>query len=252
MNKNKNSGQSLLVVLFIAMIGLTVAVATFTETLNDVALTKTEENSEKAFKVAEAGIEHLLSGGNPGDFTGLNDVSALVDGNGVPQDYFEISAKSGESVQIDKAETGDAIKLCWNGDASIFFSKWKNDNSIDYTFYKNDSSGETGFEFNTILAETGIDPNGGECGNGEIYSFIKNYSVVELNGVDFIRLKVIGADDDKLEIFADGNVKGIQKISSSAQVASSNETRKIEVNKTGDFLPEIFDYVLFSDGQIIK
>ena len=59
--KSDKQGQTVLIVILIMAIGLTIGLALFLQSLSNVTLTKTEEQSERAFSAAQAGVEDILS-----------------------------------------------------------------------------------------------------------------------------------------------------------------------------------------------
>lgn len=56
-------GQALLIVVLIMVVGLTVALSLAARTITNVRITTEEENSQRAFSAAEAGIERVLETG---------------------------------------------------------------------------------------------------------------------------------------------------------------------------------------------
>ncbi len=58
--RSKNSGQILVVILLIMVVGLTVGLALMGRTTTDIALTTKISDSSRAFNAAEAGIEKVL------------------------------------------------------------------------------------------------------------------------------------------------------------------------------------------------
>lgn len=66
------SGQILLIVLLIMVVGLTVGLAVIARSVTSIKISTEEEDSQKAFYAAEAGLEELLLPGAVGDSTSGN------------------------------------------------------------------------------------------------------------------------------------------------------------------------------------
>lgn len=60
MRQNKEAGQVLLVVVLVMVVALTVGLSVLSRSITDLRNSVDEENSQRAFSAAEAGIEHFL------------------------------------------------------------------------------------------------------------------------------------------------------------------------------------------------
>lgn len=74
---NSKSGQALLVIVLIMVIGLTVGLAVASRSIINVRTSTEEENSQRAFSAAEAGIEKVLKTGASTSTSGLNNNSTF-------------------------------------------------------------------------------------------------------------------------------------------------------------------------------
>lgn len=59
-NQQYQCGQILLIIVLVMVVALTVGLAAATRSVTNLRITREEENSQKAFSAAEAGIEHVL------------------------------------------------------------------------------------------------------------------------------------------------------------------------------------------------
>jgi Tfp pilus assembly protein PilX len=64
---NHSSGQVIVIVLLTMTIVFTITLGIFLNSLSDAKMTKVQENSERAFDAAQAGIEQIISTAAPTD-----------------------------------------------------------------------------------------------------------------------------------------------------------------------------------------
>ena len=274
--KNKQSGQVVLVVLLTLLVGLTMALAIFLNTVSDAQLTTTEENSERAFSAAEAGIEELLSGalvgiGSTGvvnvggldanvEYEPVNHFEAYVPQNGVATIQLEGATDTQIRILWTVAGDDEGIRgTCTEGDsntpAALIIDKWTNPGTgveVEHFAYNPEGCaavGSSSLGFSNSVA--GID---------NYLSMLENFNIDGDNSDGatdlFLRIRPIyNHATIKIEAMNDP-VSGLPQqqidISSSATVDDSGESRAISVVKTVPALPEIFDYALFSGNTIVK
>lgn len=267
--KNKNEkGQAVLVILLTMLVVLTIVVAIFTSSLSDTSVTITQENSEKAFSLAEAGIESLLAGKEPDinidGFTVATETSADKE--------FEAYVKQNDTVTLDVEDEIDGsgnngIIIFWSleGDseedpdprncddpssgqmpASIIVTKWRSDDSTEPFWVKAWSSvpcqGEVAGEENFV--QNAYNPDN-EYLSARFIGLSEDDLIVNIRPVYNGATIKVRANN--------GTLKNTQQFSyvSEAQVNETLETRKIEVVQTLADLPDVFDYVLFSGNTLI-
>jgi hypothetical protein len=270
-NKQSNSGQFVLMVLLTMVVGLTIALAIFTNSLTDTAVTITQQNSEKAFSLAEANIEKLLAG--EGEESVLVD-NFMVTGSEVAETEFEAFVKQNAGATIKLIdESGNptgasSVDVYWTlfrdpkqdprptdchdgnsttSPAGLLVNIWKKSGSTvtveqrGYTPYSCNG--------NAVFASSGLSNSNGAL---ESTGYVSTVNIPVDSDTIMMRVRPIYND---ATIYVRGNVAlPVQQTvyTSSAYAEGSLETRKIEVVKTEPDLPDIFDYVLFSKGTLIQ
>jgi len=135
MSKN-NSGQSLLVILLVMAVILTIGLAVASYSITNIKISQQEEESARAFSVAEAGIEESLKAGSAtnvtiGEITA--DVTEIIQGNSDEFDFGGSKFPSGELANvwlIGHTEEGafspethfpydGQITLCWGDSTTL-------------------------------------------------------------------------------------------------------------------------------------
>jgi len=277
---NKNSGQTLLIILLIAAVILTVGLAVASYSITDIKISQQEEASARAFSAAEAGIEESLKIGSATNVTVGNitaQVSEVVQGGGKDFNFGGLKFPSGESAnvwlighdaqgELNPSEffpLNGKITICWGESTTI-------DNSTpaleailvykDGNDYKVIRSGVDPKSGRTTGFDAADDSDGGNCGN---LAFAKN-NVIDLASGTFIlpanaipyllRLKLLyNTSSQPLAVSADNNLPNQGKcFDSAATITDSNITRKIRQCQFFEAPPAIFDYVLFSTGDLTK
>jgi hypothetical protein len=284
MMKKNNSGQTLLIIVLIASVILTVGLAVATYSITDIKISQQEEESARAFAAAEAGIEESLKIGSAtnvtiqdikGDITAK--VSEMIQGGpGIRSfDFGGLKFASGELTNIWFVEHNQAggfdpsfpssgkITICW-GEASQVSSA--NPPAIETSLVYKD-----GNSFKVIRA--GFDPknarttgfgtvdsnSGSNCGN---LAFAKD---IDLTSGTFaipatatpylLRMKLLyNTDSQPLAVTSSTNDLPTQGkcYDSAAAISGSGITRKIKQCRFFEAPPAIFDYVLFSNGSLVK
>ena len=135
-----SSGQALLLVLLSMAVALTIVLSVISRTISDIKISSQDENSQRAFSAAEAGIEQaLVVGSDTGDVDiGNAQFSAVVSdfAKGEETFVFPNSFTSGEPAIVwfvshdpitgnlscsgagNPCFKGDRIKICW-GDNTV-------------------------------------------------------------------------------------------------------------------------------------
>ena len=278
MVKKGNSGQTLLIILLIAAVILTVGLAIASYSITDIKISQQEEESARAFSAAEAGIEESLKIGSATNVT-VGDITAnvteAVQGGGKDFDFGGLKFASGELTNVwlightpqgelnpsEAFPSNGKITICWGEKTTI-------DNSTPALevalVYKDGSSYKViraGFDPKSDRT-TGFDPpdnsDGGNCGN---LAFAKNIDLASgkfalpANAVPYLlRLKLLyNTSSQPLAVSADNNLPQQGKCyDSAATISTSNITRKVRQCQFFEAPPAIFDYVLFSTGDLTK
>ncbi len=139
-NLPKNqSGQALLLVLLSMAVALTLVLSVLSRTITDVKISSQDENSQRAFSAAEAGIEQALVVGSDtgpvdiGDARFSATVSDFAEGkeafvfpssfvSGEPAVVWFVSHDSNGNLSCSGAGNpcfkGSKVKICW-GDSAV-------------------------------------------------------------------------------------------------------------------------------------
>lgn len=266
------SGQALLIILLVMAVGLTIALSIVSRSVTDIRISREQEESARAFSVAEAGIEESLRAGSATDVT-LEGITAQVTETaqgGETEFVFEKPVDQGDTqtvwlVEHDSSEnlietpfyTAGSLDVCWEDtepetalEVSIFYK----DGGI-YKVARGAYDAEAGFRGN------GFDsPDAGSCaGLGRKKTLTWGAFGISLDVDTFLlslRLRPL-YNSAKIGAAGAGGSGGILPIQgkcyeSSATVPESGITRKVRQCRSYPVPPAIFDYVLFSGSGLTK
>lgn len=280
-SSKSNSGQSLLIILLVTAVILTIGLAVVSYSITDIKISQQEEESARAFSAAEAGIEESLRLGSAKDVTVgeiMAKVSETAQGGGQNFDFGAAKFPSGELANVwlvGHNENGgiDAgthfpfngqLKICWGENTTIDNStpalevalvyKDGNDYKVIRQGYDPNSGRTIGF-----IAPDDID--GGNCPSTAGLAFAKdinlaggNFNLKASDAPYLLRLKLLyNTKEQAIALNSSNNLPSQGKCyESSAKVETSGITRKIRQCQFYQAPPEIFDYVLFTTGDLIK
>lgn len=166
----KQSGQALLIILLVMSVVLTIGLSIASRSITDIAVSRQEEESSRAFSAAEAGIERFLLGG-PATGTlpaggGYKVSSGLVLGAG-SEFVYPVSLNSGEVATVwlvSHDDSGgqvcgssypcfkeDEVKICWGASGTADGSA--NAPALEVSILYTDGSGRA------KIARGAYDPN---------------------------------------------------------------------------------------------
>lgn len=275
MNNSKSffqQGQVLLIIVLILAVGLTIGLAVASQSTADISVSQTEENSLRALNAAEAGIEEILR--QPVITAGTNDVSVgdLTANVEVTENKAKsIFLKANEVMEIKlSGGTASRLKISWidtndadqnpgtcdqgegNAPASLEIMRIRSNGSninIFKYFYNTCSALDSINNFNSQLPadaptlQSGADP------------YLKSIIFNNIDSNDIaMRIRAI-YNDTSIEIKDPdgGNGLPVQEYEIvSTTKTSTGETRSVEVRRSVEAWPPIFDYVLFSGSSLIK
>ena len=266
-NKHRQSGQIVLVALLIGLVVLTMGLGVASRSITDIKLSRQEEESSRAFNVAEAGIEKFLK---ETDLAGLvdryteivkvgeTDIARVVDVEA--QEALSVTLQPNETLTVDLSEIGfvGSLVINWidtatedpgcNGEGADNSSA-----SIEVMVYReeegNYSVKREGYNSCSDLNnDNGFDTTADVGGGG----FKSAVTIADLDNNDkLVRVRVLYT---KATVSVQGSVPlGAQtyRITSRAS-APVGETRQVVAERTNPGLPAIFDYVLFSGSGLTK
>lgn len=114
------SGQTLLIVVLVMVVSLTVGLSVVLRSITNVRIAAEEENSQRAFSAAEAGIEQALK-------TGANISNQTLDNNAVIKEVT-IQQLSGDQFLVN---SGNSIEK--NDGVDIWLVEHNEDGTLDYS-----------------------------------------------------------------------------------------------------------------------
>jgi len=271
----KNSGQALLIILLVMAVGLTIGLAVISRSITDIGISRQEEESARVFSVAEAGIEEALRlGYAPAGAIEIGGITATVGKTDLgkssefafPGEYeagdiqtlWLVGYDSNGNLTETGRYTGSAIDLYWGNEGQD--ANQSNTPALEATLiYKDGSSFK--------IKRGAFDPNSGRRASNEFDSADSGtYSVggktfqfrkleFTLPGIPYaLRLRLLY--NDQAQILG---VKGMSNLpsqgvcyESTATNSQTGITRKVRQCQFHKAPPGIFDYVLYSEEDLIK
>lgn len=279
-----------MIVLLIMVVGLTVGLAVIARSVTSIKISTEEEDSQKAFYAAEAGLEELLLPGDPrsasGNFDGASYTATIAKGDiednsfkfhdeTIPKDdtralWLAEHSNDGTSIPLPMGPDSDdyditkPVDICWSNPGGEM-------PAIEViVLWQYISSGGNRGRYG--VARGAYDPNDGRIGDNKFdlvgacaansnYQYGININLAtsfSLNGntqrIVALRLRPVynGA-----KIFVKGNGDALpsqeRKIESLGTAGSGNTVqRKLKVTRSYPTLPPIFDFVLFSGQNLEK
>lgn len=266
------SGQVVLVVLLVMAVVLTVGLSIASRSVTDVKISQQSQEAARALWVAQAGLEKAVKANIQSDLPGS------FDNNSVTYNVVRLGLGGGEDyLYPQKVSAGEPATVWLVGhnentreiDTSVFF-KGK------LTIYWGNPGESATSETTPALEATLIYKNGGnyyqkryvydpnvsrrsengfsdDFGGGQGLEF--SSEVINLNSIQepyLLRIKMLySTTPQALAVKADGSLpKQGNCYESSAKVVESGVTRKLKQCQLWEVSPAIFDYVLFSGGNL--
>ena len=273
-NLRNQRGQALLIVVLVMAVALTIGLAVVSRSITDIKISRQEEESSRVFSVAEAGIEEALKLGS-GTSGAISEISYTVSETaqgGGREFVFPATINAGDTQTVWLVEhdndgnltetgryTGNTIDLYWGNEnqdpnqsttpaleVSVIYkegtsykltrgafdpnSSRRNDNSFDEADVGSYSIGGKTFRFRKL---------GFTLPGGIPYA---------------LRLRLLYNNDQAqiLGIAGTSNFPSQGKCyESTASLSTSGITRKVQQCQFHKTPPGIFDYVLFSEGDLV-
>jgi len=248
--KNKKSGQIALIVLLIMVTLLTIGLSLISYSVTDVKISQDEKEAMRAFSAAEAGIEEALRQEDLGSWT-----PQPLDVGKVP---VNITVNPNSGTIVKRLAECEFMNIDLEGaeDGTVLTVKWDPAAALEIVFYEDNG---TTIREGDISGRQVVKSSGTTCDNGTFpIDGDNNLSlVIDTDGVsrddELIRIRALCNATTVTIIVNSGNLPvHAYTIESRAAVGSAEEskTSAVEVSKTIPALPPIFDYVLFSEGNI--
>lgn len=250
------SGQVGVVILLIMVVLLTVGLSVASRTTQDLFLSQQQVNSARVFNAAEAGVDEAFS--TSFEFEG--DVSSGTISNfnndEIDVDYqitklYQIETRLFEmySVVADVAgNPGLSLQIDWSRDddcaaadiASLIASIYYDDAGTTRVRHVPIQGCDRGDNFDPATA---INADG----------YRRRYILPLTTDDQFVRIKPLYADTF-IRVRGDGWTMPEQQYNVRSEATNTNgtETRIINVSRTLDGAPSIFDYAVFSGSNLVK
>lgn len=280
------SGQVLIFVLMVMVVGLTIGLAAASRSITDVRLSTQSEQAERAFAAAEAGVEEALAR-NIGVLvaSGTKEYSGVV--GEVPytvtikkaeasnvlasskpvakDDVIQILTKSDDDPQIDLS--GATITVYWVDTSNNIETNDPAALEVTEIYQSGDSylTKRYGFKPNVTESETVaasgfklIDGCSSDCAIlGKNYRYKANVSLSD--GTLMLRFRPLSRSSSTsigVKVSSPGTSGDANFPPQSYEIEGvgtvGNVVRRVKVNRSLETLPSIFDYALFAGGSISK
>ncbi len=250
-----SAGQAGLVVLLLTVVLLTIGIAVASRATTDVAISRQEEESNRALNGAEAGVEAALAqdlnfAGNTYSGTVAVDSTLSVNYTIDKVTALETRLFQGVSAQADVTgvAAGQGITVRWARETNCT----QNPASLLVTIFHR--SGST-IKTRTHAYRPCATPNNGftQINTDPSGEYFRQATINLQSGDLFVRIKPIYADTS-IQVQGSGWSLPVQyyRVKSVADSNLGNEVRAVQVNRTKSVAPSIFDYVLYSGSTITK
>jgi len=253
----KSSGQAVLLILLVVAVALGLGLSIMSQSTTDIRMSQQEQESARAFSAAEAGIEDALKAITVGSgnltVDGI-DVNYTVTGQQFLQGRFpengvaQVILDGNENIlTIEWVEEGDPVEdpgTCvgktGEAPASLLISVINSDYEVR----------RVGINA-CVLRYTNNLEDISDFGD---FPYLRRYNLEISDGDQLVRIRPVynstslqvTADPDSFDPLPDQ----AYLISSSAQIETTKEAKAIEVTRLEPAAPPIFDYVLFSGGNL--
>lgn len=241
----KQSGQALLVVILAMVVAITLGLGAISQSITDVKISQEEEESARAFNLAEAGLEEALRGLAAGenfswtDTTTGDTYTASVSQSGADGFTSDAIIDEGDVIQLLVSGTATTTRIYYQSPALEIIELL--DDTGSYSVRR------------TVVYDGSGDytaPGGSGSYNGR--SFDHYYDLTTDSTVEAVRLRplmsgsYIGVDP------SDSLPNQYYTITATGQT-EQGVTRKIDLTRDiNPILPSVFDYAMFSGGTITK
>lgn len=261
MKLGMKSGQILILVLLIVVVALAVGLSVASRNITNLRTATQTDQSQRAFTAAEGGIEKILSTdlknipnvtSGHSETVPVGDLQANVNVKGSTD--YESTIDLGNVAQIDLTGTSTPIQIDWakgsaettgDGPASIEIAQFFGNPVTQERWYL--QGGSVPSQGNEVVNSN---PGGYSTSCTPATGFGKCVQIDAKPNANLLRIKPFWA---KTTVRVSGAHEVQTYVISSSVSTEAGITRKVEVSRTAlPQLPAIFDYVLYSEGNIIK
>lgn len=275
--RGEPSGQALLIIVLVMSVALTIGLAVISRSITDIRISSQEEESARVFSVVEAGIEQALKLGYapPGGVT-IGDITATVTESNIgsgTEFVFPNQIEAGDTQTVwlvnhdaagemieTPAYTAASLNVCWETttpetalEVSVFYKDVSGSYKIARGAYDANASRRNDNSF--------ADVDAGTCaglGRKKTLTWSAFSSPIDpgTDAILFLRLKPL-YNKAKMGVVGLGGAGGnlpSQGIcfESAANLATSGVAGRARQCSFHKSPPAVFDYVLFSGGDLSK
>ena len=277
----QEEGQALVMIVLVMLVALTVGVAVSSQTLISSRQAVSDENSAQAYAAAESGAEIALktlkscSGSDcydPGSGSvGDAGYEYTVDAHGlITTDVYETKLGQDDVIQIDLTRDSAGAPLN-NTDVQIYW--WSTDHpeggdtgdlaALEFTYIVEDAgtyvvSAKEAYDGDVVRVSSNdfSTPQGGNIISGRTYDYLASTAAVSFTtATETARiLRIRSWYNNTWVAVRLGNSKNFSNQGfeiTSTGISGENE-RTIRVTRSNPYLPGIFDFVLYSGGDLTK
>jgi len=254
--KTSQSGQVGVIVLLIMVVLLTVGLSVASRSTQDLFLSQQQVDSTRVFNAAEAGIDQALSSSfefegeqATGTISNFNDGDIDIDYQITKVNQLETRLFEMISVKVDVAgNANNGLRIEWS---KLDDCGTEDVPSLVASVYSDDAgttrvrhySLEGCDRSDNFLASSSINNDG----------YRRSYDLPLTTDDLFVRIKPI-YNDTNIRVTGDGWTLPVQYYNVRSEAVNTNgtETRIVEINRTLDAAPSIFDYAVFSQSTLVK
>jgi len=277
----KENGQALLIMVLVMTVALTIGLAVISRSLTDIKISRQEEQSARVFSAAEAGIEEALkANGAPAPFT-VNNINVVVkeagQGGGTqfafPQEVAQgdtqtvwlVNHTTAGDLDPSGGYTGSHINVYWGNEGTA--ESADTTPALEVTVIYDNSGFKVGryaYDPNmTRRSTTGFAAptnTGSFTVDGKKFRWLADVSLPTplppVSTYYALRLRLIYNDVPHVlgvEAVGGGNLP-LQGncFESTAKDSGTGSTNRVQQCQFYKAPPGIFDYVLFSEGDLAK
>lgn len=258
----RQSGQAVLLLLLVIAVALGLGLSIISQSTTDVRISQQEQNAARVFNAAEAGIEEALQQINSVPLG--TDLTLSV--NDIPVEYrvtgknlLETQIKENETAQVLLDNSNNVLQIEWIDSGSLAENPG---NCVGVTA----ASGQTAASLLITVVQTdygvrryGLNACDLTAANnlenvsaGGSDSFLRSYSIPVTPADDLVRIRSVYNLTSLRVTGANPLPNQAYLINSSAQLVNTQEAKAIEVTRLEPAAPSIFDFVLFSGGDLVK
>lgn len=247
------SGQVGIAVLLIMVVLSTIGISIATRSSQDIQSSRQNQEASQTFTAAESALENVLSQGQDylqenqsGQFTGVE--NATVDYTIEQNESVNTELLQGAVAEIDvtTSQNGDTVRIEWSETTDCT----KEPASLAVTVMNDNGGTSVARNYTFAICDRG---DGFSLVSTPGTTFQRRVDLVLQTGDKYIRVVAV-YNDTHLAVNGVGWTLPTQEfiINSVAKNDLGRETKAIEVQRSLDYAPSIFDFSLVSGTSILK